>query len=91
MSTGQAIEYLYGLQPVLGALRSSFRKIKQLLVYVDQKPKDPHMESIIQLAKERKILIQHATKSQLHDLCGFGRPHQVYNASSLVEILIVSG
>lgn len=31
------VQYLYGLQPVLAALRAPFRKIKQLLLYTDGK------------------------------------------------------
>lgn len=80
------MEYLYGLQPVLAALRSSHRKIFQLLLYEKVSGINSgshtagmasgHLANILKLAQARNIRLQYTTRSQLDALCG-QRPHQV--------------
>lgn len=80
------MEYLYGLQPVLAALRSKHRQIFQLLLYEKvgggthashmANITGRHLANILKLAQDRNIRLQYTTRSQLDALCG-QRPHQV--------------
>lgn len=72
------LEYLYGVQPVLGALRFRSRRIKQLLFYdngVNLK-NNPRLVQILELARQSSLPVQHTTRQQLDGLCQ-QRPHQV--------------
>lgn len=81
------MEYLYGLQPVLAALKSPHRRIFQLLLYERAGTSDAHrhavgdssghLGSILKLAQDRNIRLQYTTRTQLDALCE-QRPHQVF-------------
>lgn len=74
-----AIEYLYGIQPVLAAMNAGKRRMMQLLVY-DHKSspltQSDGWKQIIQKSEARHLPIQYATRMHLDRLCGAGNRHQ---------------
>lgn len=87
----RTFEYLYGVQPVLGALLHRSRIINQLLLYATNKHKlqDPEspISKILSLAQEQQIPVHYTTRTQLDDYCE-QRPHQasylIFSLQSLV-------
>jgi hypothetical protein len=74
-------DHLYGISPILAALRSRRRKMEQLIIQSDldgmaEKKKDGSaVEEILRLAKEQNIEIRQFNKYLLNNLSG-QRPHQ---------------
>lgn len=78
MTPKPPVEYLYGHQPVLAALRSTARQIKQLLLYDNglRNASNATQDEVRRLADSRNIRVQFTTKMQL-DALSQHRPHQV--------------
>jgi hypothetical protein len=74
-------DHLYGISPILAALRSRRRKMDQLIIQSDldgmaEKKKDGSaVEEILRLAKDQNIEIRQFNKYLLNNLSG-QRPHQ---------------
>jgi len=71
----EAAEFVYGVTPVLAALRADRRTRHALYVLEDTRRKDGRLDAVEALAHEEGVAVVHVPKDQLNEAVG-DRPHQ---------------
>ncbi len=68
-------KYVAGLRAVEQLLRSGAADIRK--VYVEYRSANPRVESVVAIAKDRRIEIQAANRARLTQMCGESRPQGI--------------